>query len=76
MLKRFLAYYRPHRVMFALDMLASLMVALIGVVYPVVTRTMLNDLIPNRKYQAIIIGGLILLALYAVRMLLNFFMQY
>ncbi len=76
MLKRFFAYYKPHRVMFALDMLASLMVALIGVVYPVVTRTMLNDLIPNRKYQAIIVGGLILLALYAVRMLLNFFIQY
>ena len=76
MLKRFFAYYKPHKVMFALDMLASLMVALVGVVYPVVTRTMLNDLIPNRKYRLIIWAGLLLLGLYVVRMLLNFFIQY
>ena len=76
MLKRFISYYKPHKVMFALDMLASLLVSLIGVVYPIVTRTMLNDLIPNRMYQSIIISGTILLALYAVRMLLNFFIQY
>ena len=76
MIKRFLSYYKPHRIIFALDMAASLLVALIGVVYPVITRAMLNDLIPNRKYRWIVIAGLGLLALYAVRMLLNFFIQY
>ena len=75
MLKRFISYYRPHRVMFALDMLASLLVALIGVVYPMITRAMLNDLIPNRKYRLIVWFGLMLLGLYAIRMLLNFFMR-
>lgn len=76
MLRRFIAYYKPHRVMFALDMLASLAVALIGVVYPIVTRSMLNDLIPNRKYRSIILFGMILLGLYALKMLLNFFIQF
>ena len=47
MLKKFLAYYKPHMKLFALDMLASLLVSLIGIVYPMITRTMLNDLIPN-----------------------------
>jgi len=76
MLKRFLSYYRPHKKLFCLDMLASLAVALIGVVYPMVTRTMLNDLIPNKEYRMIVIFGLGLLLLYFVRMLLNFFIQY
>ncbi|MBQ5356474.1 MAG: ABC transporter ATP-binding protein, partial [Clostridia bacterium] len=76
MLRRFIAYYKPHRVMFTLDMLASLAVALIGVVYPIVTRSMLNDLIPNRKYRSIILFGMILLGLYALKMLLNFFIQF
>ncbi|MBE6553238.1 MAG: ABC transporter ATP-binding protein [Ruminococcaceae bacterium] len=76
MLKRFLSYYKPHKTLFALDMLASLVVALIGVVYPMVTRTMLNDLIPNQNYRMIVIAGLGLLLLYAVRMMLNFFIQY
>ena len=76
MLKRFLSYYRPHKLIFTLDMLASLVVALIGILYPIITRTMLNDLIPNKNYRMIVIFGVSLLLLYAVRMLLNYFIQY
>ena len=76
MLKRFLSYYKPHKLIFTLDMLASLAVALLALIYPMVTRTMLNDLIPNRKYQFIVVAGAGLLALYLVRMLLNYFIQY
>ena len=76
MLKRFLGYYKPHMKIFVLDMLASLIVALVGIVYPIVTRTMLNDLIPNKNYRLIVIFGLALLLLYVVRMLLNYFIQY
>ncbi len=76
MLKRFIAYYKPHMKVFTLDMLASLIVALIGIVYPIVTREMLNNLIPERKYRLIVIAGLALLGLYLIRMLLNYFIQY
>ena len=76
MLKRFIKYYRPHRVVFTLDMLASLLVSLVGIVYPIVTRTMLNDLIPERKYRLIVLYGLGLLGLYILRLLLNYFIQY
>ena len=76
MLKRFLSYYKPHKLIFTLDMLASLLVALVAIVYPIVTRTMLNDLIPNRNYRMIVVFGVGLLILYVVRMLLNFFIQY
>ena len=76
LLKKFLSYYGPHKLLFSLDMGASLLVALSGIVYPVVTRTMLNDLIPNRQYRMIVIYGLTLLVIYLVRMWLNFFIQY
>ena len=76
MLKRFLTYYKPHKKIFILDMAASLLVSLVGIIYPMVTRTMLNDLIPNRNYRMIIIFGVSLFILYAVRMGLNFFIQY
>ena len=59
MLKRFIAYYRPHKFMFAMDMLASLLISGIGMVYPMVTNRMLNDLIPNKLYSQIIVAGLI-----------------
>ncbi len=76
MLKRFFAYYRPHLGIFILDMLASLVVALVGIFYPMVTRTMLNDLIPNKNYRMVVLFGIVLLLLYLVRMLLNYFIQY
>ena len=76
MLKRFISYYKPHRLVFTLDMMAALAVALVGIVYPMITREMLNDLIPNRNYRMVIIFGVSLLALYIVRMLLNYFIQY
>ena len=76
MLKRFISYYRPHKTIFVLDMLASLLVALVGIVYPIITREMLNELIPNKQYRMIVLAGIGLLLLYVVRMLLNFFIQY
>ena len=76
LLRRFVAYYRPHKKLFGLDMTASLLVALIGVIYPIITRTMLNDLIPDRNYRMIVILGITLLCMYVVKMLLNYFIQY
>lgn len=76
MLKRFISYYKPYRKIFILDMLASMAISLIAIVYPIVTRSMLNDLIPNKEYRMIIISGMTLFALYFVRMLLNYFIQY
>ena len=76
LLKRFVSYYKPHKKLFAMDMAAALCVSAIGVVYPIITRTMLNTLIPERNYRMIVILGLTLLALYFVKMCLNYFIQY
>ena len=76
MLKRFFAYYKPHRVIFTFDMLASLLVAMIAIVYPMITREMLKDYIPNENYRMIVIAGVGLLGIYLIRMLLNYFIQY
>lgn len=76
MLKRFIGYYRPHIRLFVLDMLASISISLLGMVYPVVTNRMLNYYIPNKAYRAIVISGVVVLALYAIRMFLRYFVQY
>ncbi len=76
MFKRFIAYYKPHRKMLALDMLAALLISVIGMVYPVVTNRMLNQYIPNRMYSTIILSGITVLGLYLLRMLLRYFVQY
>ena len=63
MLKRFMAYYKPHLKMFTLDMLASLAISIIGMIYPIITRKMLNDYIPNHKIEMVIYLGITLFAL-------------
>lgn len=57
-------------------MLASFFVSMMSIVYPIVTRQMLNDLIPNKKYNLIIAFGTGLLLIYVIRMLLNYYIQY
>jgi len=76
MLKRFMIYYKPHKKMLALDMLASLLISLIGMVYPIVTNKMLNVYIPGKMYSTIVIAGLIVLVLYVLRMMMRYFVQY
>ena len=76
MLKRFLSYYKPHIRMLLLDMGAALLISLFGMIYPIVTRKMLNEYIPEKMYSAIVIAGVIVLVLYILRMLLRYFVQY
>lgn len=76
MLKKFIAYYKPYRKMLFWDMLASLFISLIGMVYPIVTREMLETLIPEKLYREIVFAGLVVLSLYILRFALRYFMQY
>ena len=76
MLKNFLSYYKPHKLTFALDMLASFAMSVIAIFYPMITRKMLNEFIPNQKYREIVIYGVGLLLIYVLRMGLQYFVQY
>ncbi len=77
MLKRFIAYYKPHSKMLTLDMLASLVIALVGMVYPIITEKMLTAFLEGTQTaRMIIIASAVVLALYVVRLFLRYFVQY
>lgn len=76
MFKRFIAYYKPYKGIFLLDMIAALFISLIGLLYPILTNYILKDLIPAENIKWIIILGLVLLGCYFIRMLLRYFVQY
>ena len=76
MLKRFISYYKPHKKMLFFDMLAALLISVIGMVYPIVTNKMLNVYIPEKMYTTIVIAGAVVLFLYVLRMFLRYFVQY
>ena len=76
MFKRFISYYKPYKGMFFLDMLASLLISLIGMTYPIMTNTILDELVPNENFKMIIIFGIALFGCYLIRMFLRYFVQY
>lgn len=76
MFKRFVAYYKPHKKILIPDLISSFLIAIIGVGYPVITRSMLNNWIPNRNITFIVIGSVSLILIYFVRALLRYFVQY
>ena len=75
MLKRFISYYKPHKKLLILDMIAALLISVTGMVYPILTNKVLNDYFPTGNYKAIIIVGTSILGIYVIRMLLNYFVQ-
>ena len=76
MIRRFISYYKPYKKIFILDMIASFLIACLGMLYPITTRVMLNKLIPEKNYKMIYIFGAFLLGIYVTRMFLRFFVQY
>ena len=76
MLKRFIKYYAPHKKMFTMDMIASLLISIVGMCYPIITRKMLNTFIPEKQIDMIVFFGVLLFLLYFIRMMLRFFVQY
>lgn len=74
MLRRFARYYKPQWKLFTLDLLAALLVAAIDLIYPMFTRLIIDDYIPNGKVSLMFRIGLVILGLYALRMAANWFM--
>lgn len=82
MLKRFISYYKPYKGMFTLDMLASLMISIIGMAYPILTNAILRRIVPDetleqqKKISLILTLGAVLFGCYFIRMSLRYFVQY
>ncbi len=76
MIKRFIRYYKPHRKLFFTDLFCAFVLAMSDLFYPMITREMMNDLIPNKKLKTLVLCGILLLAIYLVKMALKYFIQY
>ncbi|MBQ2719643.1 MAG: ABC transporter ATP-binding protein [Clostridia bacterium] len=75
MIRRFISYYRPHLRLFLLDLAAALLFAACNLVYPTVSRTILNDLIPARELSLIFVFAAVLVGIYLLKTGLNYFMS-
>jgi ATP-binding cassette subfamily B protein len=76
MIKKFVKYYKPYKLLFALDLTAAFLVAFCDLIYPVITRGMMNDYIPDGNVKAVVICGLVLTGVYLIRLAFYYFINY
>ncbi len=74
MIRKFARYYKPYLGTFLLDLLAALMVSSCNLLLPMVTREILNNLIPNNNLKWVLILAAILLGCYLTKVALNYYM--
>ncbi len=76
LLKRFVKFYKPHKKLFVVDMLCALLIAVFNLLYPYITKEIINNYVPNKLLNLLLAASGVLLAVYAVKALLNYVLQY
>ncbi len=75
-IKRFISYYKPHKKLFFLDMACSLGSAILTLIFPLITKRILDVVIPNGNHNELIFLGTLLVAIYVMISLFSYFINY
>ena len=72
----FLSYFRPHRRLFALDIICAFMISLVDLAFPLISRTAMYQWLPQQQYRTFfIVMGIVVLA-FVLRSFLCFVVGY
>ena len=72
----FLGYFKRHRRLFAVDILCAVLVAVIDLAFPLITRSALYDMLPGKMYQLFFTVMVLALGCYLLRSFLNYIVAY
>lgn len=73
---QFISYYRPHKGLFALDMVCALLIAAIDLLFPVVSRYAMTSLLPGKLYGAFFTLMAALVLAYLLRGVFEYIVTY
>ena len=76
MFKKFMSYYKPYRKLLFFDLVAAIILSSVDLIFPMVSRTVINDYIPAGEINTIIRLGIILAVLFVIRAGCMWFMNY
>ena len=76
MIKKFISFYKPYKLLFTLDLIVAFVASLCDLVYPVMTRQLVNESIPNKNFRMIIVFAITLLIIFIIKAACGYFMQY
>ncbi len=72
----FLSYFKNHKKLFAIDVLCAVGIAAIDLMFPLVTRSALYDMLPNQMYRTFFTIMALVAGSYLLRSCLNFIVAY
>ena len=72
----FLRYFGNHKKLFAVDVLCAVLIAGIDLMFPLVTRSALYDMLPGQMYRTFFIVMAVVVGCYVLRSFLNFIVTY
>ena len=75
-LRIFLNYFKNHKGLFAIDVLCAVGIAAIDLLFPLVTRSALYDMLPGQMYRTFFTVMVAVLVCYVLRSFLNFIVAY
>lgn len=76
MIKKFCSFYKPHWRLFTFDLICAFLLAICNLIYPQIAKNIINDFVPNRQMNFLLLSCLGLLFIYAIKALLNYSIQY
>lgn len=76
MFKSFLQYYKPHKKLLVFDLMAAMVLSAVDLVFPMLTRNIVDQHIPDKDMGMIMKIALFLLALFIIRAGCSYFMNY
>ena len=72
----FLRYFGRHKGLFAVDILCAVLIAAVDLLFPLVTRAALYEMLPDQMYRTFFIVMGVMVACYLLRAFLNYIVAY
>lgn len=76
MFKKFVSYYKPHWKLFTFDMICAFFMAVLDLIFPMFTRIILDETLPNKNFRQLYLFIIILFIIYIFQYMCSYFMQY
>jgi len=76
LIKKFVKYYKPHKKLFILDIVSAFFVAMVDLIFPSVSRNIINEILPNKDFNMLIKMVLFLFVLFIIRAILRYIIHY
>lgn len=76
MIKRFLSYYKPYKLLFFIDMAAAIIISACNLIYPSVVKDIINKYVFEETPKMLLIFSAALLCIYLIKAVCTYIVSY